>query len=390
MQPPDSVVTQLDIYTEEKFEDEEDLRERSLANHRRTASDSEVLLQDLINTAKQYDELYPEVVRALNSYRHILEKDSDISFKSDIIFVLNKFTEHASHIDNFDDSWCSFVKQFADSVRHITGQSLEAGTAQDGQNLIVGEELDSLRMRVDELSEERSRLQNELSQQVAELSTLRTLPLSVTSPTLRNQGKGNGENFHGLVQRLVQKEKQVIQLQGELERLKAQNPSESRELEEKAKRERDRAKWNTLMEEIAKSKLQNDELQTSFGIKEKEVTYLKRALESVYSRFRSREENREPEVDAQLMAARAIEDLTQKDDEIKVLNSEIEKLKAELAVKPRFITEQDFKHRVPPPPPPPPVKPKRAVTAPAMENGTDGTSTTLPSPPPPPPPPPGP
>ncbi len=71
-------MTQLDIYTEEKFEDEEDLRERSLANHRRTASDSEVLLQDLINTAKQYDELYPEVVRALNSYRHILEKDSDM------------------------------------------------------------------------------------------------------------------------------------------------------------------------------------------------------------------------------------------------------------------------------------------------------------------------
>ena len=32
------------------------------------------------------------------------------------------------------------------------------------------------------------------------------------------------QGFHGLVQRLVQKEKQVLQLQNELDRLKAQNP----------------------------------------------------------------------------------------------------------------------------------------------------------------------
>lgn len=37
------------------------------------------------------------------------------------------------------------------------------------------------------------------------------------------------QNFHGLVQRLVQKEKQVLQLQNELDRVKAQNPTETRE-----------------------------------------------------------------------------------------------------------------------------------------------------------------
>ena len=37
------------------------------------------------------------------------------------------------------------------------------------------------------------------------------------------------QGFHGLVQRLVQKEKQVLQLQTELDKFKAQNPGESRE-----------------------------------------------------------------------------------------------------------------------------------------------------------------
>ena len=37
------------------------------------------------------------------------------------------------------------------------------------------------------------------------------------------------QNFHGLVQRLVQKEKHVLQLQAELDKFNAQNPTEGRE-----------------------------------------------------------------------------------------------------------------------------------------------------------------
>lgn len=69
----------------------------------------------------------------------------------------------------------------------------------------------------------------------------------------------------------MQKEKEVLQLRTELDRLKAQNPGDGREVvcivspstvnitnmlhqDERAKRERDRIKWNTLMEEITKHK----------------------------------------------------------------------------------------------------------------------------------------
>lgn len=46
---------------------------------------------------------------------------------------------------------------------------------------------------------------------------------------LQSDQSQSNHSFHGLVQRLVQKEKQVLQLQTELDRMKSQNPSEGRD-----------------------------------------------------------------------------------------------------------------------------------------------------------------
>lgn len=82
VKPPDSLLTQLDIYTEDKFEDEEDMRERARALlirneslHQRHKSDSEVALQDLVVLAKQHGELYPMMVEILSHYGEILQRD---------------------------------------------------------------------------------------------------------------------------------------------------------------------------------------------------------------------------------------------------------------------------------------------------------------------------
>ena len=81
------------------------------------------------------------------------------------------------------------------------------------------------------------------------------------------------------MQRLVQKEKLVLQLQSELDDLKSSNPVEIRESvrftayqcvsgltlptfpnstkqDERAKREREKTKWTSVMDEIAKLKTQ--------------------------------------------------------------------------------------------------------------------------------------
>ena len=78
MKPSESLITQLDIYTEEKFEDEEDLRERNLAGHRRAVSDSEIVLEDLIHSAKQYTDLYPTIVESISHFRTLIEHPGDM------------------------------------------------------------------------------------------------------------------------------------------------------------------------------------------------------------------------------------------------------------------------------------------------------------------------
>lgn len=59
-----------------------------------------------------------------------------------------------------DDGWQLFIKQFASSVKGITGQELDVKLAIDGadSNAIVEEELEVLRAKVDELSDEVSHL----------------------------------------------------------------------------------------------------------------------------------------------------------------------------------------------------------------------------------------
>ena len=78
VKPPDVLLTQIDVYIEEKYEDEEDLRDRArnfVRGHTRTRSDSEVALEELIRIAKQHGELYPIMVETLKRYAVILEKD---------------------------------------------------------------------------------------------------------------------------------------------------------------------------------------------------------------------------------------------------------------------------------------------------------------------------
>ena len=90
-----------------------------------------------------------------------------------------------------------------------------------------------------------------MEQQLAEINALKALPLGISIPSASHSRKAgpevcsvlicdnpiwktnsiciNQQNFHGLVQRLVQKEKQVLQLQAEVDRYNAQKPAEDKE-----------------------------------------------------------------------------------------------------------------------------------------------------------------
>ncbi|KIY49480.1 hypothetical protein FISHEDRAFT_65448 [Fistulina hepatica ATCC 64428] len=363
LKPPDSLLTQLDVYSEEKSADEEEHREMSSAlpeNH-------DPITQAVVQLAKQHD-LYSTVVDILQHAASMMDRNMAEQTKATLMAVLEKFALNLLALDSLDE-WNSCLHRFYASVEGLVGRNSSDAALIAPMRVVEYEELEALRSRVEELSTERVQLRNDVDQKAAEINVLKSLPPNGFVNQLKPAGK-SGENVHGLVQRLVQKERQVLQLQTELERFKDQSSAESREEGERARRERDRVKWNTLTDEIARLKSKNTEHEASLGIKDKEILYLKRALESVYTRFTSREENREqrPSLDAEAIASDAIRRLQQKDDQIVGLTSEAEELKSEIQqlksqmgdlstkLASRPMTEQEFKVRSPPPPPPVPKK----------------------------------
>ena len=95
-------------------------------------------------------------------------------------------------------------------------------------------------------------------------------------------------------------------------------------------------------------------------------------MESVYSRIHTNTDPREAhprqpqirDIDAEKIAASAVEALSAKDDEINSLRAEVRKLQEDLKTKPKFVTESEFKKGVPPPPPPPVPPPSKAAGQP--------------------------
>lgn len=107
-----------------------------------------------------------------------------------------------------DDSWHIFMKRFAASVQHITGQELDVKAVSDSDS-IVELELEALRSKVEELSDEvsisaritikknlnlitsvqRTKLRNDLNQQIAEVNTLKSLPLGIQAAQTKSSAK---------------------------------------------------------------------------------------------------------------------------------------------------------------------------------------------------------
>jgi hypothetical protein len=74
-----------------------------------------------------------------------------------ILFPLYIFLEFDSEVFISDDSWHVFLKRFAASVEHITGQELEVKAASGSDSsTVVEQELETLRTQVEELSDEAS------------------------------------------------------------------------------------------------------------------------------------------------------------------------------------------------------------------------------------------
>ncbi|KAI5476137.1 hypothetical protein MNV49_000407 [Pseudohyphozyma bogoriensis] len=209
-------------------------------------------------------------------------------------------------------------------------------------------------------------LREELDTYIAETNALRSLPLD------RNTGaeekansfdKTDKDNFTGVIQRLVQKEKEVLQLQSNIAQLSKSSKVAGDDAD--TRRAEKGRRWEGLMDEINKNKLHISELEATVETRDKEIKYLKRVLEAVYSRFHEKSTAStttdpatssarplEATLDPDVMATRSIEALAKKEEEIASLKSELAAAKAESAA--RLRLPKAFARQAPPPPPPPP------------------------------------
>lgn len=92
--------------------------------------------------------------------------------KLDLVSVINKFLDHITELDDLygsslwwsgaavltyitsDHGWPTFVSEFGQSVRYLTGLDLEAKASAEGHDAVVEEEIESLRAQVDSLIKE--------------------------------------------------------------------------------------------------------------------------------------------------------------------------------------------------------------------------------------------
>ncbi|BGP21424.1 hypothetical protein JCM10295v2_000299 [Rhodotorula toruloides] len=358
LQPPDFFMTQLTVFTEERQEDQEELHERTAGRTR--ADESDLPLGELIKLAQEHGELYPRLLDTVKNYVKVFDRkqlDESVilpvvhgfQLREDLVTILDNFVGHAAHLEDFDRGWRTFIRQYLSSVQHIVGQqslirfSRVADTATVPTSFI--EELEALRTKVDELSDERVSLREELERQIAEIDTLRSLPVG-QDPTAEPNGsslirKGEGESFAGVIQRLVQKEKEVLELQAKLANADYRPPPDA----EDAKKDRlnQSRRWENMLTEIGQNKLKIATLESTIETRDKEIKFLKRTLESVYSRFQSTvasamrtpgsspAEAHSQDLDHDAMATRTLEAFSQRDEQVKELQLELEDAKAELA-----------------------------------------------------------
>ncbi|KAG2105125.1 armadillo-type protein [Suillus discolor] len=198
--PPDSLLTQLDLYTEEKYEDEEDLRERTRnavrggQGHGRERSESDIFLDDLLQSANNAG-LGSISMSILHHLSSIMKSDAELSnrnVKVDQLAIVDTFLDQIFTADDIDLGWIPLITRFLDAIRPITGQDISIDAVDGGTK----RELESLRVQIDDLIQTKSALKTRLEQRTG-------------SNHQKPNTSSKGGNENKLVQRLMQKEKEV-------------------------------------------------------------------------------------------------------------------------------------------------------------------------------------
>ncbi|KAG0210592.1 hypothetical protein BGX33_004803 [Mortierella sp. NVP41] len=402
--PPESLLIQINVYEDERHEDWVDLQERAYEAAQFKAEQdgpSSELVNTITSLGPADDELYHRIMQTLQQYANgaissLSQEETDdedqespdtISrqspqFKEDLWTIVSKFGERIFQMRDIEKDWAGCHDEFLEGIQHIVGKRgvilsfsdpnlnsssasmSSASLASSRRHSFIDYEMDIMRRDMDDMREESDNLRKELAAAKQETEDVRVqLKQQIKSPPsssreLREGSEselptsyGKRENHAGVVQRLVQKEKEVVQLRETIERMekkykdRAELVTDDEPRKSERSKEIDSTRWNAMMTEVQVQKTkQTAEAASLAGDRQKEIAYLKRALQIVCTRYESAMGERLPAVteedhsnqpnqtEGSLQLSKTFEALARKDEEIIELKDEVEKLRKETAV----------------------------------------------------------
>ncbi|KAF9304280.1 hypothetical protein BGZ74_001919 [Mortierella antarctica] len=311
-------------------------------------------------------------------------------FKEDLWTIVEKFGEHVFLMRDIEKDWATCQDEFLESVQHIVGKrgivlsfsdqntntsssvSITGSLSSSRRHSFIDFEIDHLRREIDDMRAEADLMRRDLDAANAEAEEAKTRLTELQQakevqqsaspgPALghgyfsRDQREGSEsesmlsgkrENHAGVVLRLVQKEKEVAQLRETIDRMekKYKDKADDEPRRSERSKEIDSTRWNAMMSEVQLQKSKTAEVTSLADNRQKEIDYLKRALQIVCTRYENAMGERLPAVteddhanpnqttEGSLQLSKTFEALARKDEEIIELREEVEKLRKETSV----------------------------------------------------------
>ncbi|CAG8674890.1 3291_t:CDS:2, partial [Paraglomus occultum] len=119
--PPESLLTQINVY-EEEYQDDLDEFHIKVHDLVRDPSDPTTIILDLLRQVEYDQSLYPRVVNSLKNMLRIACQDTRESFQDEIWTMVEIFLDRFTTISNIREEWQDFLRDYHDSIEHIVGK----------------------------------------------------------------------------------------------------------------------------------------------------------------------------------------------------------------------------------------------------------------------------
>ncbi|CAG8625746.1 6835_t:CDS:10 [Cetraspora pellucida] len=185
--PPDTLLTQINVYEEESHDDREELYQR-VHDFVKDADNPFSILVGLVRQVEFNVELYPRVVETLKNLLRIVCKDPGENSQSELWTLVELFIERIRYLTDIKKEWQLSMNEFLSSIQYIVGKyTVVSGNMDDDMIDSLKAKLDELEAKVKNLTLEKDALAKKITTKSSDKPHNATP--SIKSPTLLSNKK---------------------------------------------------------------------------------------------------------------------------------------------------------------------------------------------------------